>query len=1186
MLKKTVVAIFSFFILTAACQRIFAQTSKWPKTLLWQITGNGLQKPSYLFGTMHLQDKRIFNLGDSLYYYFEKADGFAIEVDFNEYIDSILVNVFRQKEEEELNGEDEKKEKTKTDIEADSASAIVDSTASITGKFSPPRIKKTSRKIIRKLREERIRRLLKYGEMPTILDAYLYGLAMRQGKWLGAVEDVKDQLNLRDEMGKEIDEEEEAMQTDDKLRLTLEKMIGIYLDQDLNQIETYSLNYGSAVLKKILFNNRNIKMARSVDSLSRLRSMFYAVGAAHLPGDSGVIKLLRNKGFTVTPVFSNQKTAAEKYAANLSAIAWKRIEQEEKLYSIEMPGTPTNHNMFGEFVKMKVYVDITTFSVYMTGHTLAQYEEHELEATLKQMAKEMSNGYARLENFKKLNRGAMPGAEGITFGNGYYYRVQLFKKNNASFILMLGTRKKPNLLTADADRYFNSFKAGELPAAAGTEGWKQFGLKEKAFTVMMPAVPKRNKAFEKQAEGSNWDFTVYDYTDLTGGFYYICQVRDIRAGYFLDGDSAYFDSFKENIKESAEEVVKEEMTIHQGFPAYRFDALSKEEGIFYKTMNVVRGNRVYTLIVLGSINKKNEPGPEEYFSSLQLTEYSFPQWKIQEAEDKSFFTWGSSNYSIKKKEKEEEEDDDSTRIHYISYNVHDATSYEVLRDVLPPLFWVTDDSTFFKQRAYSYKGFTDSVLKYERVNNGNLKGAEILVQSANNNNLKKIRLLLHGDTLITLLTFIPTQYINNPDHNKFFSEFRMKNDKLRTSIFTNKADKLLKALQSKDSATFAEASSVLSLITFAKKDLPHLHDALLRPFPDDSLAYYSTRTRLVNALADISDSSTVDFIRANYHSLGGDKEKIKMSLLDALADYKTAYSYTALKDLLINHPPKELKENDRLSYRITDSLQLAVALYPELLSLLKNPLYWTSVADFTAKLVDSSIINIEMVRSFEKDLLYSADTLLNGILQKEEFYSWEYLDLFHLLGKLNSTAGNAILQRAVRAEDKELKQEVILRLLENNQPVNAAEIEKLAAEKEYRIDFYEKLKKLNRQSFFPAKYLTQKSFAESKAFMLGNDDYTPGEVEYLSQREVVFGGKKQRIYLFRIGYSEEEAGEKSSYLAIVGPYALDAKNLETSSDASDIHWDEEFDKKKINTHFDSLLKKGEEYLKKKQNLKE
>jgi uncharacterized protein YbaP (TraB family) len=1186
MLKKTVVAIFSFFILTAACQRSLAQNSKWPKTLLWQITGNGLQKPSYLFGTMHLQDKRIFNLGDSLYYYFGKADGFAIEIDFNEYIDSVLVQVFREKEEEELNGGDGKREGTKIDVIADSTKAIVDSVIAASGGTSSARIKGPSKKILRKLREERIRRLLKYGEMPTILDAYLYGLAMRQGKWLGAVEDVKDQLNLRDEMGKEIDEEDEAMQTDDKLRLTLEKMIGIYLDQDLNQIETYSLNYGSAVLKKILFNNRNIKMARSVDSLSRLRSMFYAVGAAHLPGDSGVIKLLRSKGFTVTPVFSNQKTAAEKYAANLSAIAWKRIEQEEKLYSIEMPGTPTNHNMFGEFVKMKVYVDITTFSVYMMGHTLAQYEDHELEATLKQMAKEMSNGYARLENFKKLNRGAMPGAEGITFGNGYYYRVQLFKKNNTSFILMLGTRKRPNLLTADADRYFNSFKAGELPAAAGTAGWKQFGLKEKAFTVMMPAVPKRNNAFEKQAEGSNWDFTVYDYTDLTGGFYYICQVRDIRAGYFLDGDSAYFDSFKENIKESAEEVVKEEMTIHQGFPAYRFDALSKEEGIFYKTMNVVRGNRVYTLIVLGSINKKNESGPEEYFKSLQLTEYSFPQWKIQEAEDKSFFTWGSSNYSIKKKEKEEEEDDDSTRIHYISYNVHDATSYEVLRDVLPPLFWVTDDSTFFKQRAYSYKGFTDSVLKYERVNNGNLKGAEILVQSANNNNLKKIRLLLHGDTLITLLTFIPTQYINNPDHNKFFSEFRMKNDKLRTSIFTNKADKLLKALQSKDSATFAEASSVLSLITFAKKDLPHLHDALLRPFPDDSLAYYSTRTRLVNALADISDSSTVDFIRANYHSLGGDKEKIKMSLLDALADYKTAYSYTALKDLLINHPPKELKENDRLSYRITDSLQLAVALYPELLSLLKNPLYWTSVADFTAKLVDSSIINIEMVRSFEKDLLYSADTLLNGILQKEEFYSWEYLDLFHLLGKLNSTAGNAILQRAVRAEDKELKQEVILRLLENNQPVNAAEIEKLAAEKEYRTDFYEKLKKLNRQSFFPAKYLTQKSFAESKAFMLGNDDYTPGEVEYLSQREVVFGGKKQRIYLFRIGYSEEEAGEKSSYLAIVGPYALDAKNLETSSDASDIHWDEEFDKKKINIHFDSLLKKGEEYLKKKQNLKE
>ncbi|HEX2683966.1 MAG TPA: TraB/GumN family protein, partial [Ferruginibacter sp.] len=38
--------------------------SKYP-SLLWEITGNGLTKPSYLFGTMHVSSKMVFHLSDS-----------------------------------------------------------------------------------------------------------------------------------------------------------------------------------------------------------------------------------------------------------------------------------------------------------------------------------------------------------------------------------------------------------------------------------------------------------------------------------------------------------------------------------------------------------------------------------------------------------------------------------------------------------------------------------------------------------------------------------------------------------------------------------------------------------------------------------------------------------------------------------------------------------------------------------------------------------------------------------------------------------------------------------------------------------------------------------------------------------------------------------------------------------------
>src|ERR1700756_2831286 len=56
------------------------QEKKYP-TLLWEITGNGLKKPSYLFGTMHVSSKLVFHLSDSFYLDIRNADVVALELD-------------------------------------------------------------------------------------------------------------------------------------------------------------------------------------------------------------------------------------------------------------------------------------------------------------------------------------------------------------------------------------------------------------------------------------------------------------------------------------------------------------------------------------------------------------------------------------------------------------------------------------------------------------------------------------------------------------------------------------------------------------------------------------------------------------------------------------------------------------------------------------------------------------------------------------------------------------------------------------------------------------------------------------------------------------------------------------------------------------------------------------------------
>src|SRR4051812_19040402 len=81
-----IISLFSVFI----SSNVNAQKTRVKYNLLWKISGNGLNKPSYLFGTMHLRDKRVFDFSDSVLVKLQECDAFAMEV----IPDSILVVLF------------------------------------------------------------------------------------------------------------------------------------------------------------------------------------------------------------------------------------------------------------------------------------------------------------------------------------------------------------------------------------------------------------------------------------------------------------------------------------------------------------------------------------------------------------------------------------------------------------------------------------------------------------------------------------------------------------------------------------------------------------------------------------------------------------------------------------------------------------------------------------------------------------------------------------------------------------------------------------------------------------------------------------------------------------------------------------------------------------------------------------
>src|SRR5438552_11354938 len=76
-MKKIVFAVFALSsILPCEAQTEIAK--KYP-SLFWEITGNGLSRPSYLFGTMHISSKMVFHLPDSFYLGIKKVDVVALE---------------------------------------------------------------------------------------------------------------------------------------------------------------------------------------------------------------------------------------------------------------------------------------------------------------------------------------------------------------------------------------------------------------------------------------------------------------------------------------------------------------------------------------------------------------------------------------------------------------------------------------------------------------------------------------------------------------------------------------------------------------------------------------------------------------------------------------------------------------------------------------------------------------------------------------------------------------------------------------------------------------------------------------------------------------------------------------------------------------------------------------------------
>ena len=283
-----------FFVGFLSISQAYPQDSRQlPNTLLWKISGNGLAQPSYLFGTMHILCSDDAGLSDSLENCIKKCDEIYFEINLEDLAGMISSMKYmwmndNKKLSDLLNAADYAKVKTHF---ANHASLLP---FSMLERFKPLLISSL-------LEEEGLGCNATNGMELVIMKE-----AHAQEKKIRGLETAEFQAGLFDSIPyiKQARDLVNYIDSADQYnKLTLE-LISVYKKQDLQKIDelTRAGDPGINDYMDLLLYNRNSKWVGSLQSLLSAKSLLIAVGAGHLPGEKGLIALLRKKGYLVSPV--------------------------------------------------------------------------------------------------------------------------------------------------------------------------------------------------------------------------------------------------------------------------------------------------------------------------------------------------------------------------------------------------------------------------------------------------------------------------------------------------------------------------------------------------------------------------------------------------------------------------------------------------------------------------------------------------------------------------------------------------------------------------------------------------------------------------------------------------------------------------------------------------------------------
>lgn len=987
---------------------IFAQNEK---SLLWEISGNGLTKNSYVYGSMHVTDKISYHLSDAFFKHLMEADMVANESDpetwgelnemarqnYSNFPYNFYTNFYLKPVEKE-------KLLVLFHSNYNYFNNLLSGVTSMNDDFS----------------EE------------TVLDTFIFQTGKKYNKKTVGLENIIESIipiiKVREDDAKPEPENITIFKKLTKDQNYFDLLKDLYREKDIVMLDSLNKLIMSKKAHFALIINRNRIMSNSIDSLVKQGSLFAAVGAAHLAGKEGILQLLKDKGYTVQPVFDNFTQTGKKKQKEIESY-FPKPEMQLKSTSDGMVKmllnkfTEEDKEHFGspDYVNGGV-INIKRLPInYFMKKDATQYDHKSLDSLffenipgdiLDKKFSETSD--YKLYDIKNKRKS----------GNAQRYRFYITPLEIIS-ISMNGVGEYVRLYEKEI---FESIQLKNM-----NNEWETFSPISNVFNVKIPT-----------------------YNSVNGN--YPNQMAEVEIQAYLPQDKSYFFLTERSLNDvnTLENTEFENKQMHFEFlMQHKIDTIQTNYNAVNKSFtssssignkkiklkSIINGNRYY---LMGTVDATDE-NTNKFFDSFEITKPKYEtnfeilndtlsDYAVEIPKKTNRFLFLNIDDSFQTKEK----NIFTTKYRNLQFNSpsgqvvnleyfksHKYGGFENLDSVkvyIKDTYLKKDNLNEFDEEEYSDYDYSDEYydefaveevvafendnlkefdksiwkefikpeeIKYEFLSENNYFDEtqkayifEAVVSHPSSTQAIKHKTIYNGNERYTLSTLIDKNYKNDDQFvENVFKTFKPSNEGANV-FFENKWKYFLEDVKSEKDTIRYSALNSLNFFSFAKDDVENITN-FIDTF-DFKESEIDAKLTLISALGEIKNDKVLVYLEKLYKK-EAENSRIQFTILEALTKQKSSVAYKKILELLEFETPltDDRSEINSLFNTFKKDSEFSKQLFPGIFQFYTIEEYKNPILLFCNHLLDKKLVDISALNTNKKSILNDAK------LEQKRLLSWK-----------------------------------------------------------------------------------------------------------------------------------------------------------------------------------------------------